>query len=88
MQARPSLTVNRTSEAAYSALTSPGAGSPDSPQSGGNPIGCLQEMATQNSWGPPTYDLVHEQGMAHEKKFVVECKVSATRGNDKKNVGI
>ena len=82
IQAQTSLTVNRTTEAAYSASTSPGAGSPDSPQLD-NPIGRLQEMAMKNNWALPIYNqLVLEQGVAHVNNFVYECKVSATGEND------
>ena len=82
IQAQPSLTVNRTTEAAYSTSTSPGALDPDSPQSD-NPIGRLQEMAMKNNWALPIYNqLVLEQRMEHVKNFVYECKVSDTGEND------
>lgn len=60
---------------------SPGDWGPDSPQSASNPIGELQEMAKDYSWAPPSYNVIHEQGQAHDKTFVVECKVSELNGS-------
>lgn len=47
----------------------------DSPNTGFNPIGSLQEMCMKNNWTPPSYDIVHETGESHTKIFIYECKV-------------
>lgn len=41
----------------------------------GNPIGWLQEMCMSRRWPPPSYEMVHEEGLPHERQFTIACEV-------------
>ena len=41
-----------------------------------NPIGRLQELCILRRWTPPIYDTEKEIGQAHNKNFVMVCKVA------------
>lgn len=41
-------------------------------------IGKLQELALNNHWSPPEYELVNETGQSHDKSFIIECKVGCS----------
>ncbi|XP_049778534.1 RISC-loading complex subunit tarbp2 isoform X1 [Schistocerca cancellata] len=41
----------------------------------GNPIGSLQEMCMSRRWPPPNYEMVHEEGLPHERLFTIACYV-------------
>ncbi|KAJ9593610.1 hypothetical protein L9F63_014849, partial [Diploptera punctata] len=41
----------------------------------GNPIGSLQEMCMSRRWPPPSYDMVSEEGLPHERLFTISCAV-------------
>ena len=43
---------------------------------GKNSISQLQEQCTARGWGAPTYNLVHEEGPPHMKRFQFEVKVN------------
>lgn len=45
----------------------------------GNPIGWLQEMCMSRRWPPPSYDMVHEEGLPHERQFTIACGVLSQR---------
>ncbi|GFG37203.1 hypothetical protein Cfor_09333, partial [Coptotermes formosanus] len=41
----------------------------------GNPIGTLQEMCMSRRWPPPSYEMVNEEGLPHERLFTIACVV-------------
>ncbi|XP_025832118.1 RISC-loading complex subunit tarbp2 isoform X2 [Agrilus planipennis] len=41
----------------------------------GNPIGWLQEMCMSRRWPPPSYEMIHEEGLPHERQFTIACEV-------------
>lgn len=41
-----------------------------------NPISELQEQCTKRKWPMPTYNLVHEEGPPHLRRFQFEVKVN------------
>lgn len=43
----------------------------------GNPVGSLQELCISHRWAPPTYLLDHENGLPHEREFVITCVVES-----------
>ncbi|XP_063228322.1 interferon-inducible double-stranded RNA-dependent protein kinase activator A homolog isoform X1 [Bacillus rossius redtenbacheri] len=45
----------------------------------GNPIGNLQEMCMSRRWPPPSYELVNEEGLPHERLFTIACTVFKQR---------
>lgn len=54
----------------------------------GNPVGWLQEMCMSRWWPPPSYEMVHQEGLPHERLFTIACEVLKHRevgiGNSKK----
>ncbi|GLG99032.1 Maternal effect protein staufen [Gryllus bimaculatus] len=45
----------------------------------GNPIGSLQEMCMSRRWPPPSYEMVTEEGLPHERLFTIACTVFKQR---------
>ncbi|XP_023338419.1 RISC-loading complex subunit TARBP2 [Eurytemora carolleeae] len=45
----------------------------------GNPVGILQELCMSRRWPPPTYELNHEEGLPHERSFVMICIINKHR---------
>ena len=43
----------------------------------GNPVGGLQELCIAHRWAPPSYLLDGENGLPHEREFVITCLVEA-----------
>ena len=43
----------------------------------GNPVGSLQELCISHRWAPPSYILEGENGLPHEREFVINCLVEA-----------
>lgn len=43
----------------------------------GNPVGNLQEVCISHRWAPPTYLLEGENGLPHEREFVITCIVES-----------
>ena len=41
----------------------------------GNPVGNLQELCISHRWAPPSYLLDGENGLPHEREFVITCIV-------------
>ncbi|KAF5271005.1 hypothetical protein FQR65_LT05355 [Abscondita terminalis] len=41
----------------------------------GNPIRRLQEICMSRRWPFPSYTIVHEEGMPHEREFTIACEV-------------
>jgi len=41
----------------------------------GNPVGNLQELCISHRWAPPSYLLNGENGLPHEREFVITCIV-------------
>jgi RISC-loading complex subunit TARBP2 len=41
----------------------------------GNPVGNLQELCISHRWAPPSYILEGENGLPHEREFVITCVV-------------
>ncbi|KAF5298178.1 hypothetical protein FQA39_LY02602 [Lamprigera yunnana] len=41
----------------------------------GNPIGWLQEMCMSRRWPPPSYEMVHEEGLPLERQFTITSEV-------------
>lgn len=41
----------------------------------GNPVGALQEFCMSRRWPPPSYNVVEEQGLPHERMFTMACTV-------------
>lgn len=41
----------------------------------GNPVGALQEMCTSRRWPPPSYNVIEEYGLPHERMFTMACFV-------------
>lgn len=41
----------------------------------GNPVGGLQEFCMSRRWPPPSYDVVEEEGLPHERMFTMACIV-------------
>ena len=41
----------------------------------GNPVGTLQELCISHRWAPPSYLLDEENGLPHEREFVITCIV-------------
>jgi RISC-loading complex subunit TARBP2 len=41
----------------------------------GNPVGNLQELCISHRWAPPSYVLEGENGLPHEREFVITCVV-------------
>jgi hypothetical protein len=41
----------------------------------GNPVGSLQELCISHRWEPPSYLLDGENGLPHEREFVITCIV-------------
>ena len=41
----------------------------------GNPVGSLQELCISHRWAPPSYLLDGENGLPHEREFVITCIV-------------
>jgi len=51
----------------------------------GNPVGALQEFCMSRRWPPPSYTVVEEEGLPHERKFTMCCSVKkyVEKGNGK-----
>jgi len=49
----------------------------------GNPVGVLQELCMSRRWPPPTYDLNEEEGLPHERSFIIVCII-----NKHKEIGV
>jgi len=45
----------------------------------GNPVGVLQELCMSRRWPPPTYDLNEEEGLPHERSFIIICVIGKHR---------
>eukprot|EP00088_Acartia_fossae_P070624 TRINITY_DN9525_c0_g1_i1.p1 TRINITY_DN9525_c0_g1~~TRINITY_DN9525_c0_g1_i1.p1 ORF type:complete len:363 (+),score=95.44 TRINITY_DN9525_c0_g1_i1:44-1132(+) len=45
----------------------------------GNPVGVLQELCMSRRWPPPTYDLSEEEGLPHERSFIICCVIGKHR---------
>lgn len=43
----------------------------------GNPVGSLQELCISHRWAPPSYLLDGENGLPHEREFVITCIVES-----------
>jgi len=43
----------------------------------GNPVGNLQEICISHRWAPPSYLLDGENGLPHEREFVITCIVES-----------
>lgn len=43
----------------------------------GNPVGQLQELCMSRRWPPPTYEIVQEEGLPHERTFTIACCIGA-----------
>ncbi|XP_037089722.1 RISC-loading complex subunit TARBP2-like [Pollicipes pollicipes] len=50
----------------------------------GNPVGQLQELCMSRRWPPPTYELVREEGLPHERTFTIACCI----GTNNKEIGV
>ncbi|CAG0888115.1 unnamed protein product [Cyprideis torosa] len=42
----------------------------------GNPVGRLQEFCMGRRWTPPLYEVRSEEGLPHERMFLIECRVN------------